>query len=57
MPDDPPKLELGHRLANILGAESGSILDEKFVNKKELEDEALENIKEAHSFEEIKDVF
>ena len=57
MPDDPPKLELGHRLANILGAESGSILDEKFVNKKELEDEALENIKEAHGFEEIKDVF
>ena len=30
---------------------------EGFVNKKELEDEALENIKEEYGFEEIKDAF
>ena len=32
-------------------------MDEGFVNKKELEDEVLENIKEEYGFEEIKDVF
>ena len=57
LPDDPPKLELGDSLANIFGPEAEDILDEKFVNKKELEDEALENIKEEYGFEEIKDAF
>ena len=52
--DDPPKLELGDALANIFGPEAEDTLDEKFVNKKELEDEALENIKEEYSSEEIK---
>ena len=55
--DDPPKLELGDALANIFGPEAEDTLDEKFVNKKELEDEALENIKEEYSFEEIKNAF
>ena len=54
MPDDPSKLELGDGLANILGPD---ILDEGFINKKELEDEVLENIKEQYGFEEIKDAF
>ena len=57
LPDDPSKLELGDGLANSLGTEAADILNEKFVNKKELEDEALENIKEEYGFKEIKDVF
>ena len=56
-PDDPPKLELGDGLANILGPEAEDILDEGFIYKKELEDEVLENIKEQYGFEEIKDAF
>ena len=57
MPVDPPKLELGDGLGNILRPEAEDILDEEFLNKKELEDEVLENIKEEYGFEEIKDVF
>ena len=41
----------------MLEVEADDILDEKFKNKKELEDEALENIKEEYGFEEIKNVF
>ena len=39
----------------MLGAEADDILDEKFVNKKKQEDEALKNFKEEYGFEEIKD--
>ena len=46
---------MGDVLANILGPETEAISDEGFVNKKELEDEVLENIKEEYGFEEIKD--
>ena len=43
--DDPFKLELGDGLANILEPEEENILDEGFVNKKELEDRVLEILK------------
>ena len=46
MLNDPPKLELGDTLENLLGPETEDVLDEKFINKKQPEDEALENIKE-----------
>ena len=54
LPDDPPKLELGDGLINMLGVEADDILDEKFVNKKKQEDESLENFREEYRFEEIK---
>ena len=57
LPHYPSTLELGDSLANILGPEAEDILDEVLVNKKELEDEVLENIKEEHGFEEIKHAF
>ena len=57
MTDDPPKLELGDALANLLGPEAEDISDEKFKNKKQLEDEAIENNKEEYGFEETKDAF
>ena len=41
----------------MLGVEAEDILDEKFVNKIELEEEALENAKEEYDVEEIKDDF
>ena len=55
--DDPPKLELGDGLINVLGSEADDILDEKFVNEKKQEEEALENFKEEYGFEEVKDAF
>ena len=57
LPNDPPKLELGDGQANILGPEAEDILDEGFINKKELEDEVLEKIKKDYGFEEVKDAF
>ena len=57
LPDDPPKLELGDVLANILGPGAEDILNERFVNEKKLKDEFLENIKEEYGFEQIKDGF
>ena len=41
----------------MLGKETDDILDEKLVNKKKQEDEALKNFKEEYGFEEIKDAF
>ena len=57
LPDDPPKLELGDGLTNILRSQAQDILDEGFVNKKELEYEILGNIKEQYGFKKIKDAF
>ena len=54
---DLPKLEQGNGLVSHLGAEAKDILEGKLVNSKKLEDDALENIKEGHGFEEIKDAF
>ena len=52
---DPPKLELGNTLINLLGAEADDFLENKFVNKKEQEDAVLELVKEEYNFDEIKD--
>ena len=43
---DPSKLELGHGLVKLLGAKAEDILEDNFINYKELEDDALETIKE-----------
>ena len=42
---DPPKLEVGDGLLNSLGEEADDILEQNFVNKKQLEDAVLEQIK------------
>ena len=54
---DPPKLELGDGLLNSLGVQADDILEQKFVNQKQQEDVALEQIKEDYNFDEIKDAF
>ena len=54
---DPPKLELGDGLLNTLRVKADDILDQEFVNKKQQEDEVLEQIKEEYNFDEIKDAF
>lgn len=47
---DPPKLEPGNTLINLLGAEADDFLENKFVNKKEQEDAVLELVKEEYNF-------
>ena len=54
---DPPKLELGDDLLNTLGVKADDIFDQEFVNKKQQEDEVLEQIKGEYNFDEIKDAF
>ena len=46
---DPPKLELGDGLLNSLGVQADNILEQKFVNQKQQEDVALEQIKEDYN--------
>ena len=54
---DPPRLELGDGLLSSLDVEDDDNLEQKFVNKKEEEDAALEQIKEDYNFDETKDSF
>ena len=41
----------------MLGVEADDILEQKYVNKKQKEDAALEKIKEDYNLDEIKDAF
>ena len=52
-----PKLKLGDRLANILGTEGEEILEDNFLQAKELEDKNIEEIKEEYEFDKVKDGF
>ena len=54
---DPPRSELGDGLLNVLGAEADDTLDKQFVNKKEQEDAVLEQLKDQHNFDHIKNAF
>lgn len=54
---DPPKLELRDGLLNTLCVETDDTLDRKFVNQKEQEDAAIEQIKKEYNFDDIKDAF
>lgn len=54
---DPPRFELGDGLLNVLGAEADDTLDKQFVNKKEQEDAVLEQLKDQHNFDDIKNAF
>ena len=54
---DPPTLELGDGLLDVLGVEANDALHKKFGNKKEEEDAVLEQIKEDYDFDHIKDTF
>ena len=54
---DPPKIVLGDVLAHMLGTEAENILEDKYLNSKELEDKTFESIKEEYNFDEIRDAF
>ena len=48
---DPPTLELGDRLLDVLEVQANDVLEKQFVNKKEEEDALLEQIKEDYNFD------
>ena len=48
---------MGDVVLNSLGVEADDISDQKFVEKKQEEDTALEQIKHEYNFDEIKDGF
>ena len=50
---DPPKLELGNGLLNLLDVEANDILEQKFFNKKKQEDAVHKQIKKDYNFNEI----
>ena len=50
---DPPKLELGNGLLNLLDVEANDILEQTFFNKKQQEDAVLKQIKKDYNFNEI----
>ena len=50
---DPPKLELGNGLLNLLDVEANDILEQKFFNKRKQEDAVLKQIKKDYNFNEI----
>lgn len=54
---DPSRLELGDVVLNSLSVEADDVSDQKFVEKKQEEDTALEQIKHEYNFDEIKDGF
>ena len=54
---DPPTLELGDGLLDVLGVEANDVLDKQFVNKKEEEDAVLEQIKDGYDLFHIKGAF
>ena len=54
---DPPKLDLGHGLLNVLSVEADDILDKQLVIKKEQEVAVLEQLKGEYNFDDIKDAF
>ena len=50
---DPPKLELGNGLLNLLDVEANDILEQKLFNKKKQEDAVFKQIKKDYNFNEI----
>ena len=54
---EPPELEIGDPLLNILSADTEKSLTDDYVNDKNLQDKSLEQIKEEYNFDEIKGTF
>ena len=54
---DPPEIEIGDPLLNVLLTDAEQILKDDYVSDKVLEDKTIEQRKDAYNFDEIKDVF
>ena len=54
---EPPKIEIGYPLLDFLSTDAKRILADDFVNRGELQDRTMEQIKEEYKFDEIKDAF
>ena len=54
---DPPKIEIGDPLLNVLTAEAEGILEDDYVNDKVIQEKTIEQIKDEYNFHDIKDAF
>ena len=54
---DPPKIEIGDPLWNVLSKDAEDILKDDYVSDKVLEDKTTEQIKDEYNFDGIKDAF
>lgn len=54
---DPPKIELGDALLNILSTEAENILAGNYVKDLKIEEKTIEGLKDEYKFNEIRDVF
>ena len=54
---NPPKIEIRDLLSNILSTDAENILKDDYVNDKVLEDKTIEQIKNEHNFDDVKDAF
>ena len=54
---DPPKIQLGDPLLNILSTEAENILADNYVKDLKIEEKTIEGLKYEYKFNEIKDVF
>ena len=52
---DPPKIELGDPLLNSLSTEAENILAGDYDNYKNRKQKTIEQLKDEHNFDEIKD--
>ena len=54
---DPPKIEIGDPLLNILSTDAEDVLKDDYANDKVLEDKIIEQIKDEYNFDDIKYAF
>ena len=54
---DPPKIEIGDPLLNVLTTEAEGILEDDYVNDKVIQEKTIEQIKDEYNFDDIKDAF
>ena len=52
---DPPKIEIGDPLLNVLTTEAEGILEDDCVNDKVIQEKTIEQIKDEYKFDDIRD--
>ena len=54
---EPPKIEIRDHLLKFMSTDAENILVDDYVKPGDLQDRAIEQIKEEHKFDEVKDTF
>ena len=54
---DPPEIEIGDLILNVLTTEAKVILENDYVNDEVIQEKTFEQIKDEYNFDDIKDAF